>query len=271
MIARIATALVLLMAGIMPAAAQTAQSARLSEKEATTLNLTAYAELLRSDVRVQKVAILTELMGFTEAEDAAFWPIYREYDTEMAKHGDERVALIAEYAANYSNLTDAVAEKLATKALELEAGKQATKARVLPSASRKRYRRGPHCASCRSSTSWCYSRICRSRPHFRSSSSQKEKCDEDVNCSMDCGAARLSPLVCRCRLTGSGCGPEKSSRGMFLGGDSKTVRVLLDSGQVSEVPLEDAVAHRIQRPQAGCSRNDADCCPEGKGRRRRSR
>ena len=29
---------------------------------------------------------------------------------------------------------------------------------------------------------------------------------------------------------------------MFLGGDSKAVRVLLDNGQVSEVPLEDAVA-----------------------------
>jgi hypothetical protein len=30
--------------------------------------------------------------------------------------------------------------------------------------------------------------------------------------------------------------------GMFMGGDSKSVRVLLDNGQVSEVPLEDAVA-----------------------------
>ena len=37
-------------------------------------------------------------MGFTEAEDAAFWPIYREFDAEMAKLGDERVGLIAEYA-----------------------------------------------------------------------------------------------------------------------------------------------------------------------------
>ena len=130
MIARIATALVLLLAGILPVAAQTAPTSRpASEQETTTLNLTAYAELLRSDLRVQKVAILTELMGFTEKEDAAFWPIYREYDGEMAKLGDERVALIAEYAANYSNLTDAVAEKLATKALALDAGRQATKAK----------------------------------------------------------------------------------------------------------------------------------------------
>ena len=75
--------------------------------EARSLNLSAYAELLRSDVRAEKVAIITEVMGFTEAEDAAFWPIYREYDAEMAKLGDERVALIADYAKDYATLTDA--------------------------------------------------------------------------------------------------------------------------------------------------------------------
>lgn len=114
------------MAGSMAVGAQTPQA---SEKETTLLNLSAYAELLRSDVRVQKIAILTELMVFTDAEDAAFWPIYREYDGEMAKLGDERVAMIAEYAANYSALTDAIAEKLAAKALDLEARRQATKAK----------------------------------------------------------------------------------------------------------------------------------------------
>ena len=121
-----ATALVLLMAGMT---AMGAQSPQASEKETKTLNLSAYAELLRSDVRSQKIAILTELMGFTDAEDAAFWPIYREYDGEMAKLGDERVALIAEYATNYSRLTDAVADNLAAKALDLEARRQATKAK----------------------------------------------------------------------------------------------------------------------------------------------
>lgn len=34
----------------------------------------------------------------------------------------------------------------------------------------------------------------------------------------------------------------KVVQGMFIGADSKTVRVLLDSGQVSEIPIEDAVA-----------------------------
>jgi hypothetical protein len=96
------------------------QASQVGERDTKTLNLTAYAELLRRDVRAQKVAILTEVMGFNEAEDAAFWPIYRDYDLEMAKLGDERVALIAEYAGNHAKLTDAAAAKIAASALDLE-------------------------------------------------------------------------------------------------------------------------------------------------------
>ncbi len=132
--------LVVLMAGAAVGHAQTSQSAaksaqapakpsKATPQEAEALNLSAYAELLRSDVRAQKVAILTQVMDFTDKEDEAFWPIYREYDLEMSKLGDERVALIAEYADNYENLTDPVAEKLATKALDLEARRQAVKAK----------------------------------------------------------------------------------------------------------------------------------------------
>ena len=121
-----AAAFVLLMAGSVAAQAQGTQS---DDRETRTLNLTAYAELLRSDVRAQKVAIITEVMGFTEGEDAKFWPIYREYDSEMAKLGDERVALIAEYAKNYDSLTDAVADKLATRAIELEGKRRAVEAK----------------------------------------------------------------------------------------------------------------------------------------------
>ena len=100
-----------------------------AERETRTLNLTAYAELLRTNIVAQKVAIITEVMEFTPAEDAAFWPIYRECDADLAKLADERVANIADYAHNYENLTDAVAEKLAAKAIDLDARRQAVKAK----------------------------------------------------------------------------------------------------------------------------------------------
>jgi hypothetical protein len=103
------------------------QSGRAAGDEAKSLNLAAYAELLRTDVRAQKIVILTEVMGFTEAEDAAFWPIYREYDVEMATLGDQRTALIGDYAKEFGTLTDAAADQLAKRALDLEVQRQAVK------------------------------------------------------------------------------------------------------------------------------------------------
>ena len=109
------------------AAAQSPASA--DQRQDTTLNLSAYAELLRSDVRTLKVAIITEVMGFTEAEDRAFWPIYRDYDLEMSKLADERLLMIRDYAADYGTLTDDRAASLAAKALDLESRRQAAKAK----------------------------------------------------------------------------------------------------------------------------------------------
>jgi hypothetical protein len=147
-IRRTTTALIMML--VTGAAAQV-QSPQVTEQEAKQLNLTVYAELLRSDVRAQKVAIITEMMGFTEAENAAFWPIYREYDLEMTKLGDERVALIAEYVSNYSKMTDGLADKLGARAIDLEARRQAVKAKcyerakkVLPPQTALRYLQVEH-------------------------------------------------------------------------------------------------------------------------------
>jgi hypothetical protein len=95
--------------------------------ETRDTNLRAYAELLRADVRAQKVAIITEVMQFTDAEDAKFWPIYREYDVELNRINDDRVGLIEEYAKAFGKLTDADADRIATRALEFEANRNALK------------------------------------------------------------------------------------------------------------------------------------------------
>ena len=105
-----------------------AQQAKLAAPDDTReANLRAYVELLRSDVRSQRVAILTEMMQFTEAEDAKFWPVYREYETELAKINDERLALVREYATKYEAITDDIADRLARGALDLEGRRHALK------------------------------------------------------------------------------------------------------------------------------------------------
>ena len=59
-------------------------------------------------------------MEFTEGDDAKFWPIYREYEAELVKINDRRLALIKEYAANFAKMTDDVADRLARGALDVE-------------------------------------------------------------------------------------------------------------------------------------------------------
>ena len=76
-------------------------------------------ELLRADVRSEKVAILTKALGMDQATSDLFWPIYREYEGELSKNTDARLANIKDYAANYESLTDAKAKELVDKALAL--------------------------------------------------------------------------------------------------------------------------------------------------------
>jgi hypothetical protein len=109
--------------------AASAQTGAAPNADPRNQNLRAYVELLRSDVRSQKVAIFTEMMGFTEAEDAAFWPIYRAYDVEMAALNDQRIRLIADYAKNYDAMTDEAADRIAHGALDFEAKRSALKAK----------------------------------------------------------------------------------------------------------------------------------------------
>jgi len=87
--------------------------------DSRSLNLAAYSDLLWSDLRGQKVAVLTELMALTEAEDAAFWPIYRAYDAGLAALHEERAANVGEYTAGFGLLTDSQADALGTKALDI--------------------------------------------------------------------------------------------------------------------------------------------------------
>ncbi len=80
----------------------------------------AYIELLKSDLRTQKVAVLTEAMKFTDEGSTAFWPIHREYELELSKIIDDRIELIKDYAQNYDNLTNEKAKELARTVFDLE-------------------------------------------------------------------------------------------------------------------------------------------------------
>ena len=79
-----------------------------------------YMEMLRSDLRTQKTEMLTDALKLTDAQAPKFWPIQREYETELAKIQDARIAMIKDYAKNYDNMTDAKATELMSQVFKLE-------------------------------------------------------------------------------------------------------------------------------------------------------
>ena len=79
-----------------------------------------YIELLKSDMRTQKIAVITEAMQLTDKGASAFWPIHREYEIELSKIIDDRIELIRDYAQNYDNLTNEKAKELARTVFELK-------------------------------------------------------------------------------------------------------------------------------------------------------
>ena len=81
-------------------------------------NMEEYIELLRSDVRDQKGEIMGAVMALSIDQSAKFWPIYSQYDAELTKLNNLRVANIQEYARNYDHMTDAKADELVRKALD---------------------------------------------------------------------------------------------------------------------------------------------------------
>jgi Spy/CpxP family protein refolding chaperone len=77
-------------------------------------------ELLRSDVRAEKVAIITREMKLTDEQSTAFWPVYKRYEGELSKIFDDKIALVKDYAANYGQVSDAKARELLEKVFQLE-------------------------------------------------------------------------------------------------------------------------------------------------------
>ncbi|MGB8324064.1 MAG: hypothetical protein WCE52_13990 [Candidatus Acidiferrum sp.] len=78
----------------------------------TQKNLESYIDLLRSDVRQQKTEMMGSVMLLSAQDAAKFWPIYSDYDAQLAKLNDQRVETIKEYARSYNEMTDAKADEL---------------------------------------------------------------------------------------------------------------------------------------------------------------
>jgi hypothetical protein len=80
----------------------------------------AQLEVLRSDFNTTKIYTLNQVMKLTAAEADKFWPIYRNYEKELAAVGDRKLALIREFFTHHLNgtLTDQNSKEMAVQWLQ---------------------------------------------------------------------------------------------------------------------------------------------------------
>ena len=77
-------------------------------------------QILIKQIQTDRRAVYAQALTLTSAESEAFWPIYDQFEAEMKKVTDARLALLDQYAAKYDTLTDVDAKPMLARRLELD-------------------------------------------------------------------------------------------------------------------------------------------------------
>ncbi len=117
---RLMTAFALVAALATPAFAQTA----------ATTNM----DILRQKVKADKKLLVAQNLSLTDAEAAAFWPVYDAYQKELQPINDRMAATIMAYAKAYNAgpVTNDTAKMLIDQSAAIDAAEAALKASSQP-------------------------------------------------------------------------------------------------------------------------------------------
>lgn len=77
-------------------------------------------QVLRANIRADKVEVVSKAMDLSPKEAKAFWPIYNQYEADLSKLNDQRVELLKEYADKYDKLTNDEVQSLAGRTFALQ-------------------------------------------------------------------------------------------------------------------------------------------------------
>ena len=77
-------------------------------------------ETMRKDARAGKADILGKTLALNSTQAAAFWPVYKQYEAELATVNNDRLAIIQDLAEHFDALDDAKAKALLDRQVALE-------------------------------------------------------------------------------------------------------------------------------------------------------
>ena len=91
-------------------------------------------QILREKVKADKKLLVAANMELTESEAKGFWPVYEQYQKDLAAINQRIVKLIESYASDYraGTLTDEKAKKLIDELVAIEQAEAGLKAASVP-------------------------------------------------------------------------------------------------------------------------------------------
>jgi hypothetical protein len=91
-------------------------------------------QILLDKIKADKKLLVATNMELTESEAKGFWPVYEQYQQELANFNQRIGKLIESYAADYraQSMTDEAAKKLIADFVAIEKGEAAVKDFFIP-------------------------------------------------------------------------------------------------------------------------------------------
>jgi hypothetical protein len=91
-------------------------------------------DILRQKIKADKKLVVAQNLNLTDAESAAFWPVYEAYQKDLQQLNERLAATIGAYADAYNKgpVTNDVAKKLLDEALALDDAELQLKKSAVP-------------------------------------------------------------------------------------------------------------------------------------------
>ncbi len=86
----------------------------------------------RAEIQANRQAIVANALSLSAQESEKFWPLYREFQTEMAKVNDRLANLIIEFTEAYPNQSADEAEGQIEEILKIQTAQLKVKRKYLP-------------------------------------------------------------------------------------------------------------------------------------------
>ena len=77
-------------------------------------------ELAKADIRSGRMGLIVTAMELTPEQQEVFWPLYRQYADEQDKLLARRISMLQNFAANYDEMTDQLANEIAEQSFAIQ-------------------------------------------------------------------------------------------------------------------------------------------------------